>query len=349
MIFNIYSSIALENWNHLNPYTKGIGGSELCHIILDEYLRKLGHTVNSFAPLAKEDPTNLPNWRHFSEVDKKAPGTWLVFRDPSFFDSELNPDNRYVFVAQDVDYTWTPERLSKVNTYICLCQAHKRFTEHKYPELRGRVVVSSNGVRRDLIEETEKLGIPRNPHKIIYASSPDRGLELILNNWFRITERVPSAELHVFYGFNNVEELARRVGGWYAEYPGKLLSLMNQPGVKFRGRMNQNDLYKEWFSSNIWWYPSDWPETSCITCMDAQSCGAIPICNDYWAVGENVFHGYMTPGTPQNDSLSKLRQIDYVCDLLEYPIVPWREEMMREARTKFDWWNFVKDYEKLGK
>ena len=346
--FNIFSDVHLEPWDHSNPWTKGIGGSEVCHIELVERLAKRGHRVNSFSPL----PPNikaLPNWKHFNEANPRSSGNWIVFRNPAFFDQKLNPKNEYIFVAQDVDYPWTPEQLKKVSKYVCLCQDHKVYTLNKYPQLGERVVVTSNGIRKEIIEQVEKENIPRNPNKIIYASSPDRGLELILSNWFRVIERVPSAELHIFYGFNNVETLAKRVGGWYATYPDKLGQMMNQPGVKFRGRLGQMELYREWFSSNIWWYPTNWPETSCITSLDAQSCGAIPVTNNYWAVGENVKHGYLTPSIPQDCALMKLKQIDYVCDLLKNPNIPWRTEMMTEARSTFDWENFVSDYESWGK
>lgn len=345
-IFNIYSSLVLEPWNHLTPMTTGIGGSEVCHIEYCQRLEKWGHVVNSFAPIAKDDPTNLPNWRHFEGADKKAPGTWLVFRDPKFFDDELNSDNNYVFVAQDVDYQWTPERLEKVSKYICLCPEHVNYTMQKYPQLEGRILLSSNGIRTELIEEVENLAIPRNLNKIIYPSSPDRGLEFLLQNWFRVLERVPSAELHIFYGFNNVEELGRKFGGWYVEYPERLKALMNQKGVNFRGRINQKELIKEWFSANIWWYPTDWPETSCITSMEAQACGALPVVTNLWALRDNILHGYKSSRVPQDDFTSRLWQIDKVCENLGEEI-PERQIMMSDARKRFDWENFINQIEEL--
>ncbi len=338
---HIYSSIHLEPWSYKNPWTKGIGGSETCHIELVERMEKRRLDVTSYCPLPDIGKFRK-NWKHFLKADTKAPGNWLVFRDPSFFDQDLNPDNKYIFVAQDVDYPWSPERLAKVSKYVVLCQKHKQYTENRYPELKNRIEVSSNGVRSEYIS---KLATPpRNPNKIAYISSPDRGLELILDNWFRVIERCPEAELHVFYGFDNIQKLAQKMGGWYVEYPQMLLQKMKQPGIYFRGRMGQKEIYNELLSTNIWWYPTDWPETSCIACMDAQACGAIPVTNNYWALQENILHGYKTKTIPQSDVIAKIKQIDYIEKLIKNPDETLRSLMMHHARCHFDWERITNHY-----
>jgi hypothetical protein len=40
------------------------------------------------------------------------------------------------------------------------------------------------------------------PFKMLYASSPDRGLEHLLRMWPQIKEKIPGAELHFCYGWN---------------------------------------------------------------------------------------------------------------------------------------------------
>lgn len=342
-MINIYSSVHLEPWNQETPLKKGIGGSETCHVELVKEFESMGIPVMSYAPIPPNEP-KPDNWKHFSEANPKDSGNWLVFRDAGFFDQELNPNNNYTFVAQDVDYPWNPERLEKITNYIVLCNAHKRFTEHKYPQLKGKIKLSSNGVRDGLITKIESERIPRNPNKLVWTSSPDRGLELLLTNWFRVLEHNPKAEVHVFYGFNNIEVLGQKLGGWYAQYPQKLHQLMHQPGVVFRGRVNQEELYRELFSANIWWYPTNWPETSCINCMDAQACGAIPVTNNYWAMDDNILHGYVSMGIPQSIATSKIWQIDKVAELMKNPEVPWRNQMMQDARKHFSWTKIAKQY-----
>lgn len=341
---NIFSALTLENWDEITPLVRGIGGSETCHVELHKNLRSKGFPVRSFAPVENE----TFDWVRSEKVDDylDSPQNWLVFRDPAFFDKDLPEGGNYIFIAQDVDYDWTEERLKKVSKYICLCDTHVQFTEQKYPILKDKIYLSTNGIRSDFIRSLSLNPPNRNPNKLIYSSSPDRGLHLILKNWFRIRERCPQAELHIFYGFNNMEKMLELMGGraWFSDMKNDIERLVNQDGIHFRGRVNQEELYKEYLSSNIWFYPTDWPETSCITCMEAQALGAIPVTNKYWALRQNVFHGYVYDGVPQKDNLCKSFQISKVCDLINNPNVSWRNEMMEDALDTFDWKKITNQY-----
>ena len=173
-----------------------------------------------------------------------------MYRAPQFFDLDL-PKGKYFFVAQDIGYDFTPEQLAKIDGYICLCEDHCKYTAARYPSLKGRIFKSSNGIKRDLIEKIEKEQIVRNPKKLIYASSPDRGLELLLTDWFRIREFVPDAELHVFYGRNNMHKMMDRGAEYLKPLDASLNALKDQPGVHWRGRINQPDLIREMLSASI--------------------------------------------------------------------------------------------------
>lgn len=311
----LYSPVHLEPWKWSNLDNEGIGGSETCHIVLSEHFgRKLfDNNVISIAPCERVElgPGNV-QWLPLDQVDKVL-GTnqiWLVFRDPSFFDKELSNKNKYFFVAQDVDYNWSDERLAKVDKYICLCTEHVNYTRKKYPQLEGRIYKSSNGIRSTLIREKIKNNTAiRKPKRIIYSSSPDRGLELILDNFWRITEKHPDVKLDVYYGFNNLKVIAERnqdirLQKLYLKLIKKQQEL--KEWVTFHGRINQNQLYNEMLTSSVWFYPSDWPETSCITCMEMQACGVYPILNDFWAQGENTLNGIVLDGVPQKEALCKV-------------------------------------------
>lgn len=348
---NIYSGATLEVWDHTNPWTKGIGGSETAHIELAERLAARGHEVISYVPQPSYAYMPLKNgsleWRFSGDANPSIGGNWIVFRDSAFFDRKLG-EGQYIFVAQDVDYEWNSNRFSKVDKYICLCPVHAEYTLKKYPEVREKVFLSSNGIRTAKIEEIEKENIVRNPNKLIYASSPDRGLLTILENWFRVRERCRDAELHVFYGFENMETILAAQGGnaWFKPMKDEIHRLLKQPGVNFRGRLGQEALYREWFSSNVWWYPTDWPESSCICSMEAQATGALPVTTNYWALTNNVMHGMMTNDTPQTSKIALCRQIDQVVEWIRNPQVEWRQQMMEEARREFNWERVVDQYER---
>lgn len=153
----IYSSIGLEPWKWDNPDLFGIGGSETSHIEMVKRLSARGYPINSFCPMEKGSAQYHDGaaWWSFDQADPRDDNRhlWIVYRDPKFFDFEKPRGSRWWFIAQDCDYDWTPERLEKVDRYWCLCPTHAEFTCRKYPQIASRVYVTSNGIKRDRIEQ----------------------------------------------------------------------------------------------------------------------------------------------------------------------------------------------------
>src|SRR5262249_46634502 len=121
---------------------------------------------------------------------------------------------------------------------------------------------------------------------------------------------------------------------------------LEQPGVTFHGRMGQPELLREWFKAGIWCHPSNFTETSCITCMDAQACGAIPITSPLWAVAENVKFGVFIEGSVKAEltrARFALETHSRVGSLEQHADI--RRDMMQSALEQFDWQNFVDQWE----
>lgn len=348
----IISSLTLEPWSQNTPWTTGIGGSETSHIEMHQRLKKVdGLQVVSYAPSKYEDCSS--DWVSIDDVNKdtaayvKDPGVYIIYRDPKYFDFRSPRGKQsWWFVAQDVDYdVWTPERLEKVDRYVCLCKEHAHYTEGKYPELKGRIYISSNGIRSDYIRNAVSRG-PRNPNKLFFPSSPDRGLKLLLQNWFRIREINPKAELHFAYGFNNMERIVQLNGkeDWRYKYQLELQALAKQDGIKNWGRLPQQAIYDQWATTNIWAHPTDFPETSCITCMEAQALGAWPVTNKLWALEDNVGYGWMVDGIPQKSELVRSQWLHNLEKAFAYDNEKERAEMMGWALQRHDWQNVVKQW-----
>ena len=356
----IVSTSALEPWDDRNPWTKGIGGSETSAIECATRLYKRGFDVKSFTPLNGIEPRQglypMP-WGNSQSGDFDA-GDYRVlinYRAPELFDAPKPHGAKWWFVSQDVDYgdANTEERRAKIDRYLCLCKTHARYILEKYPDLRGRVYISSNGIRSEIIRPLiygESVRNPitgnfikpydRNPRRLFYASSPDRGIKLILENWFRIRERVPEAELVIAYGLDNMETIIRRMAGqdWRAGYAKELEALFQQDGVTFTGRIDQGRIYEEWLKSNICPILTDFPETNMICCQEAQALGAWPVANDLWAPGEFVRYGDLFQGTPQKSQVLLHTMLSTICDrLLEPPAEEARREMQEWALASFDW------------
>ena len=198
-----------EKWDYTS-LDNGIGGSETNIIELSWRFARRGYDVKVYAPISENCTNNWRNttWLPIEECDPSEEAIWIIARttqplEDTDFNGEVWIQLQDVDVAEDSKTAWAEKRVNKIDKVIALCKTHADFLASNYPQLKDKICVSSNGVRVDLFKEIEKnKNIIRNPKKLIYASSPDRGLvQAILPLWHKIIERVPDAELHIFYGF----------------------------------------------------------------------------------------------------------------------------------------------------
>lgn len=266
-----WNPIHFEQWDY-RQCASGIGGSEQHAAEMAWRLQRRGHDVTVFAPIPDDCPREWrgTKWKGLDEADFTEPGLWLLYRCPEVLDqfSPIDAQQPRWFISQDEHYgpRLTQERADKIDKYMVLSPWHKEIIDAAYPLLGGKVVITSNGIKCDLIAEVEAEGIPkRNPKKLIYASSPDRGLESLIEIFTRAREYEPELELHVFYGLNNIEKLIdfEKRFAHYRAFKERILKAMDRPGIFFHGRVSQKELYREWMTAGIWCYPTEFGETSC--------------------------------------------------------------------------------------
>jgi glycosyltransferase involved in cell wall biosynthesis len=117
--------------------------------------------------------------------------------------------------------------------------------------------------------------------KIIHASSQYRGMELLLN---AIPFMKENFELNIFNEF-------------YPDIPHNFNQVaVNDPRVNFWGKTPRKMVYKFMEESHIHAYPSTYPETSCLTQIEALSAGCYAVYSDLGALPEtSMGHGVMIP------------------------------------------------------
>ena len=357
--FIFVSTPTFELWDWTNPDVKGIGGSETSHIEMARRLAARGHEVISYAPTPFLGPVENEGvtWYRFDQLDySQTPDVWIVYRAPEVLDNIAEGQTIW-HICQDIDYELegrelTEARAKKITRLVALCEPHAKYLQWRYPETKDRTSVSSNGIKRELIESILQDPPERNPKRMMYASSPDRGMGFLLQIFPRVKERIPDVELHVFYGFDNIEKAVEYYGpnSRVAINTEMLKRLLDQPGVFHHGRTPQPELLREWFKSGIWCHPSNFRETSCITCMDAQACGAIPITSPVWAIAENVKHGVFIHGNLEFE----LIRARYAMEVIRMVVQPdlqkeIRREMMPWALEHFSWERFVDQWEEWAR
>jgi glycosyltransferase involved in cell wall biosynthesis len=345
MRIHLYSGNRIEPWDYRNVFETGIGGSETSHVELAIRLAKRGHDVESFTALPGEQKRHRAHGVYWLDLEDWEPirsGTadlTIVYRQPAF--GPKIAGTRAWLVCQDVFYPdWKSEDVAHFEKIIGLCPRHLQYLRTLDPSISDKLVLSGNGVNVERCERAERDPPVRNPTRLIWASSPDRGLKELLDIFQRAQERVPDLELHIFYGMDNIDKIC---GGDRTKYPWRdswkqYDRAQSMAGVVWRGRIGQDQLAREYLSSGIWCYPTWFQETSCISCMEAQALGAIPITNPIWATGYNVKHGVFIEGTP-SDRLVLSRYVDAVVRLASNPDAQeaMRAEMMAESRARLSW------------
>lgn len=192
-------------------------------------------------------------------------------------------------------------------------------------------------------QKCETWNVGRDPHRIIYTSSYDRGLINLLLMWDKIREEVPDATLHIFYGWNTYDSMVLK-GVRTPEFKNMMVQAMNKPGITDHGRIGQKQLAKEVAKSGIYAYPSFFEEISCISAMRAQVAGAIPVTTDYAALAETNKYGIKVPGKAgeNNDA--------YVKELISLLKDEARQKEMREKMVKnkdiFSWERVARQWQK---
>lgn len=354
MRFIFYTNVAFENWDYWNGIKKGIGGSETSIVEMAWRLAKRGHEVIVYAPIKKTTKRNWrgTKWYRYEKADFSLSGTWILYRCPEIIDKFIprKKEQKVWHMWQDWDYpTLTKKRSGRVDRHITLCKAHGKYMLDKYKFVtKKQLWLSSNGIKLDLIEEVGKRNIKRNPKRIMYASSPDRGLKQALLIFRKAKEIVPDLEFYSFYGFNNLNKLLKGLPkeNSLVQTKEEIMKLLDQPGVYFKGRIGQKQLMREWMRSGIYLYITDFFETSHISGMEAQAMGAIPVFSPIFAQLENIKYGIGIEGK-SDDPLTIARASAEIVRIATQPDLQdqIRPEMMAWARKRFNWDNFVIQWE----
>ena len=82
-------------------------------------------------------------------------------------------------------------------------------------------------------------------------------------------------------------------------------SLAKAEGVVMHGRVNQHELAEAMLGAGVWFYPTWFSETSCITAMEAQAAGLWCVCPPIAALEETVKIRFW--GDPAQEVIKSMR------------------------------------------
>ncbi len=348
----LFTGQAWESWDPQFLEETGMGGSETMAWELSKRFVTLGNRVRVYSDCAgKEGNYEGVEWIHWQKFldpsTAKGPtcDVMISSRIPDLVDFDFQAKLKLAWV-HDVTLGdgLTNKRSLKFDRFLCLSNWHKGYFLEKYPFIHpDSVIVTRNGI--DLSRYS--ANVTRDPHRMIYSSSPDRGLQTAIKSMPLIRAFVPDASLHVYYGFENWEKSPDLGQRNLAQAIKDMLKQYEKFGVVNHGRVPGKQLAIEQLKSGVWSYSTWFSETSCLSGMEAQAAGCRIVTSPIAALNETVgSRGKMIPG----DWLSSeyMRDFSNACvEALTKPEDGDRLALQRYARENFSLDTLALDWQKM--
>ena len=290
LFYTGYNSVP---WNYSGMTRGALGGSEKAVAYLSLELLKLGYTVYVSGDVQPEEIA-LANNTQCSLKYVALPDLPELLRTTAFHTIVCS---RYVSFVELYGviaswyrfYVWAHDThllaygcdlsdtaiIEKWSDRIdgCVCQTRWHADEYarRYPTLQSKIHVINNGIDPAMFPSLNSFNKVAN--RFIYTSRTERGLSRILDLWPDIIAAMPDATLviskYVAFPCNDDERrIQARIAGLNQMQGG-------QGRIRHLGQLNPAQLYAEMGAAEYWLYPTDWPETSCITAMEMLMSGVI--------------------------------------------------------------------------
>lgn len=181
--------------------------------------------------------------------------------------------------------------------------------------------------------------------KLFYGSSYDRGLQHLLNMWADIKKAVPEATLDICYGWNLFDTVYNNNPERMA-WKKKMEDLMSQDGITHHGRVGKDELKNIRESCGIWAYPCHFEEINCISALESQFDGLVPVVINYAALKETVGAGIKIDGDIFLFDIRDKYKQELISLMLDLP--RWEKESKKahEFASSYGWHDIAKAWEK---
>lgn len=280
---------------------KAIAGSETAVIQMAKNLKDLGWNSHVFCNTENDGTFDDVAYHHYSKINDgmikiseeigHSPEVFIASRDFRPFLGGRPPVKKTVLWLHDMPQESLKELPLAMENIDCVFfvsefqkNEYQKYFENKLPE--EKLFVTTNGLdesRFDCCVDIEKIR-----GKCIYATTPFRGLDVLMGVWPKIKEKVPFAELHVYssmsiYAMNEYPETQK-----IFDY-GKTIAKKND--IFFHDPIKQSELAEVLCESDLMLYPSHFLETSCIAAMESIKAKTPIITTNAGALTETIESG----------------------------------------------------------
>lgn len=265
------------DWDEEIYKSKGLGGSETAAVEVAMHLKKITgksvkvfqHRKEKFISKSGVEYIPAPELHHYFQ--KYKPQLHIAWRHTARFTNALS-----VVWSHDLQ-TPGAENHQNYDKILALSEFHKTFMMGTQGVPRDKILVTRNGINPSRFAPF--LDEPKQPGKVVWSNSPDRGLEFAIEIMDLVHEQMPEAELHVFYGFDNMYKY-----GLGQKADNLKHMFCTRPWIKYHGNVDQVRLAAELCSSEVWLYPASFIETYCISAIEALAAKTWPVVRRFGAL-----------------------------------------------------------------
>lgn len=348
-------AIIVETYIDSNLINTGCGGSETWAIEISNQFSRIGYNVMLFS--------YNDNWYTNNEYVQYIPinriKEVLEYTDVNWFlcsrsisEDILNNIKDYlnhnlIFVAHDVSlrYNFTniidqkfieENNILKEHLYkIITLSDFGETTLHDWYNIDKKYFVQiGNGINFSYLNNINDN--QERDNNIFWTSRHERGLSCLVNDILpKLKQYKPNTKVYVALYENDFPE-----------------EFKNNNDIIFLGRLNKEDLYKELSKHKVWFYPNFYPETFCISVLEAIICG-----NDVFTTFDHglattlkPFEKYLIPyyvkfDNEINYTWAAYKLSEYMDNYYMSDRILIRNIMKSYILDKYSWVNICKQFE----
>ncbi len=349
-------------------FEKPLGGSESALFYLSRELAKLGHKILIFNNCGTEEGVyEGVEYRQFTTLLDLAKHSqennydiFISFRDLPAFLFPIKAKKRIWWGHDDFSNVWNYSDFRKflgssflrlagflVNRYcdylFVVSNWLKNICLEKLKIREEKLYVTKNGVYLPYFNNKNQIE-NRQKYRLVYTSVPARGLDVLLDIFPLIKEKIPQSTLHIYCGWDlgmlkNEDKILAK----------NLYEKTNQNGVFREGTKTHANLATDLNISSLMLYPSHevpnagfYAETSCIAALEAQAGGCPVIASNRGALSESIQNG-ITGILIEGNPFSKEYKEKFAQETINLLQDENRLNEMREKAKKFIRENYTWD------
>lgn len=301
-----YAGMSRVKWSPTDPEKKGLGGSEMAVIQLSKFWTLMGWKVVVYGNVEEGvfDNVNYLSYEKFSTADQyNILVLWRSYGIVALPHIRANKIFIDLHDEMDKQYEIVTPHLPLVSAIVVKSKFHASAVPSAW---KDKIVVIENGVPAKYFNSNVSRDDKwNNRHKLIYASSYDRGLvETLRFSIPLLRQRVPEIEFHIYYGSELLPVPIKQV----------VDDLLKQDRVFDHGRVSQDELFKAKVNSGFQYYLSTQGETDCISIKESALAGCIPIVSSTHMFSERPY-SMMIEGDPRT-AATHAKAVDKLVSLL---------------------------------